>query len=360
MADTPSENKYKNSVKLLFIAASLLLGLWFAYEIIGILFLFFFAVVLTLILNAPTIWLVSKGMSRTVAALLVFFAMLLFLFFIGWLVVPKILEQLSTLVNDLPTYYQGLKTQISHQLEDYPSLQEKLLTGSAIEDSLPSVVNVLTNIGYFSYTLVEGVFLLVMFFSIVVYMLINPAPLIKTYLLLFSKNSRHRAAHALARSSTMMVGYMWSNLVVGTMEAVAVFFFLSYMDVPGVWIWVGLALFSEMVPKLGLYIMAIPPTLIALSIDPLTALWVLLFYLALNEVMGDMVMPRVRASTMNLHPVSSLFVMLAMASAFGIVGALIATPLTAFIKAYFEEFYLADTTKENIDNYVEVVLQRKV
>lgn len=115
-----------------------------------------------------------------------------------------------------------------------------------------------------------------------------------------------------------------------------------------------------MVPKPGQYIMAIPPTLIALSIDPLTSLWVLIFYLVLKEIMGDFVMPRIRASTMNLHPVSSLFVMLAMAGAFGLIGALIATQLTAFIKAYYETFYLSSASKENINEQIEVVLNRKI
>ena len=122
--------------------------------------------------------------------------------------------------------------------------------------------------------------------------------------------------------------------------------------------WAGT--FSEMVPKLGLYIMAVPPTLVALSIDPLTALWVLVFFVVLNELAGDLITPRVRASTMNLHPVSSLLVMLAMISAFGLVGALVATPLTAFIKAYYEEFYLASASTENVAEQIDVVLERRV
>lgn len=360
MAATTSETVRKNPVRLIFVAASVLLGLWFAHTITGILFLFFFAIVLTLILNAPTTWLVSRKVPRTFAALIVFVAMLLFLFLIGWLVIPRILEQLSLLVTNVPTYYQNLKVQLSHLLADYPSLQEKLLNGSGIAEELPSMVYIATHLGRFSMSLISGIFFLIMFLSVVIYMLISPAPLIETYLSLFSPEKRPKAGHALARASKMVVGWMWSNLVVGSMEAVATFLFLSYMQVPGVWVWAGLALFSEMVPKLGLYIMAIPPTLVALSIDPLTALWVLVFFLVLNEVMGDFVMPRIRASTMNLHPVSSLFVMLAMASAFGLAGALVATPLTAFIKAYYEEFYLASASKENIGEQVKVVLERKV
>lgn len=305
-------------------------------------------------------WLEEKKVPRTAAALIVFFAMLLFLAALGWLVIPKILEQVSVLVTNVPTYLNDLQNQLASLLQDYPSLQKKILNESQLQDNLPSATKVVTSVGKFSFSLVGGLFLLIVFFSIVIYMLINPAPLIETYLMFFSAENRNKAALALANSSKMMVGWMWSNLVVGTMEAIASFFFLSFMDVPGVWVWAGLALFAEMVPKLGLYIMAIPPVLIALSIDPITAFWVLVFYLALNEIMGDLVMPRIRASTMNLHPVSTLFVMLAMASAFGLIGALIATPLTAFVKAYYETFYLSDAPKDHIKKQVNIVLKREV
>lgn len=360
MKEFSGPSSYNSLLKILLTVVFVVLGLWFAYQIVSIIFLFFLAVVLTLILNAPTMWLVKKKVPRTLAALMVFFLMLIIIVLIGWMVVPKILEQLGTLFNNLPKYYEDFKSGLSSRLEDYPLLQKRVMSGSAFEEGLPTTRNLVTNVGYFSYSLVSSIFLVIMFFSIVAYMLISPQPLIETYLTFFSEQNRTKAARALARSSIMMTGWMKSNLIVGLIEGTAIYFFLNYMDLPGVWVWVGLALFAEMVPKLGLYIMMIPPVLIALSISPLTALWVLLFYLALTEFTGDFIIPKVRASTMNLHPISSLLVMLAMGLAFGLMGVLVATPLTAFIKAYYEEFYLSDISMENIQQDVEVVLERKV
>jgi predicted PurR-regulated permease PerM len=354
-----AEEKYKKNVRLILIAAAVILGLWFAFEIINVLFLFFFAVVLTLVLNTPTMWLISKNIRRPVAALIVFFAMLLFLFFIAWLVVPRILTQITTLVSNLPDYYLALQERLNSLLKDYPELQQKLMANSDIVNDLPSATNLLTSVSRFSFSVIGGIFFLVVFFSIVAYMLINPAPLIETYLLVFPKEKRPKAAEALATASKMMVGWVWSNLIVGLIEAVAVFIFLSIMGIPGVWVWAGLTVFAELIPKLGFYLMAIPPTLMALSIHPITAVWVLVFYIAFDEISGDFLLPKIRASAMNLHPVSTLFVMLAMASAFGVLGALIATPLTAFIKAYYETFILAETSKANLQKGVETVLNGK-
>jgi predicted PurR-regulated permease PerM len=62
---------------------------------------------------------------------------------------------------------------------------------------------------------------------------------------------------------------------------------------------------------------------------------------------------------MNIHPVSILFIVLAMASAFGFLGALLATPMTAIIKAYYEEFFISrfKETKE-LNTRIDDILYR--
>jgi predicted PurR-regulated permease PerM len=99
--------------------------------------------------------------------------------------------------------------------------------------------------------------------------------------------------------------------------------------------------------------------LVALSINPMTALWVALCYLVMNEATGNLVAPVVRGSAMEIHPVVILFYTIAMASAFGLVGALIATPLAAFVKAYYDEFYLAArSAPSHMEASVEMMLER--
>lgn len=345
-------NKQLSASKVVVNAAVAVVFLWLAYKIIDIIFLFFFAIVLTLILNRPTVWLEQRGLKRTPAALLTFFAMLIFFIAIAWLVIPNILDQLSQLISRMPEYLGRVEDQLAKLLDDYPALQRNFNNG----EDIPVLSDILATLTRFSLSLIQWLFLLVIFFSLVAYMMVNPQPLLETYLLFFPVEKRRKATVALTRAANMMVGWLYSNLLVGVIEGIAVFFFLRFMDVPGVWVWAGLAVAAELVPKLGLYIMALPPTLIALSEDPMKALWVYGFYLALNEVMFDFVMPRIRQKTMNLHPVSTLFVLLAMTAAFGIVGALIATPITAFIKAYYQAFFLSRQTRTDIRSKVMRIL----
>jgi putative permease len=50
---------------------------------------------------------------------------------------------------------------------------------------------------------------------------------------------------------------------------------------------------------------------------------------------------------------------IAITAAFGVIGAFIATPLTAFIKAYYETFYRKEIEQEKHKENISRMLYRK-
>ena len=351
--------EYKNLAKLVWLAAGLFVAIWFVHEVIQVVLLIFFAIVIMIVLNAPVIWLEKRRVPRTIAALIVFFVFLVFLTAMGWLIIPKIVYQAQLLIADLPHLLNNLNNRIVSWLGDSAALKEKMQPGEGgLAGQLPSAQVILTGISRYSISLLGSILLFIFFLCLVAYMLINPKPLFELYLSFFPEAKREKAATAFANASVMTIAWMWSNVVAGAIRSVIVFFFLLFMDIPGVWIWAGVTFFAELIPRIGFYIMALPPILIALSIDPITAMWVAIFYLALDEIMGDFVIPHIRASTMKIHPVSLLVMLLAMVTVFGLMGALIATPLTAFIKAYYETFYEKKYSPSKINQQVDLMLYR--
>lgn len=353
--------EHRSFSKLIFLAAGLFVAIWFAHQTIQVILLVFFAIVITIVLNAPVTWLEKKKMRRTIAAIIVFFVFLIFLGAMGWLIIPKIIHQVQLLVADLPQLLTNLNKRIVSWLGENTSLNKQVKPGAGnLADQLPSAQVLLTGISRYSLSFITSVLLFIFFLCLVAYMLINPRPLLELYLSFFPESKREKAATAFANASVMTIGWMWSNVLAGAIRAVIVFAFLFFMNIPGVWIWAGVTFFAELIPRIGFYIMAVPPILIALSIDPITAMWVAIFYLALDEIMGDFVIPRIRASTMKIHPVSLLVMLLAMATVFGLMGALIATPLTAFIKAYYETFYERKQLPAKMNHQVDKMLYRQV
>ncbi len=354
-----SLSPYKPLERLLYLAAALFIGIWFLHEVLQVVLLFFFAIVFTIVLNAPVTWLESRRWSRTWAALVVFFGVLLFLGLIGWMVIPKIVTQVKLLANNLPSYIESLNTRLSQWLGEHTDMTTAPLSAESLRADLPSAPRLFFGLGQYFMNFAGRVLLVIFFFCLVIYMLINPRPLLALYLSFFPAARRDTIAEAFSNASVMTIGWMWSNIFAGALRAVIVWIFLYFMGIPGVWVWAGVTFFAELIPRIGFYIMSVPPILIALSISPGTALWVAGFYIVLDEIIGDFVIPRIRSTTMKIHPVSILLMIMLMSAAFGIMGAFIATPLTAFIKAHYEAFNRRKLEEENHDSNIDRMLYRK-
>ncbi|MCX2496013.1 AI-2E family transporter [Pedobacter sp. PF22-3] len=332
---------FRTVTSIILYTAGLIILLWFLLKILSIVLLGIFAIVLGLIINAPVSRLEKKGMKRWLACLIVFFIIFGITALLIWMVVPHMSNQLDVLIGNLPKYYASISGYLDSLLRKFPELRKEMSEGgSSISSAIPSIGNTVMGIGNFSFSILGGIFVFIVFICMVVFFVGNPKPIIELYLTVFPVKQRGKAENAMKHTSVMLVGWMKSNLIGGAIEAVLVYGFLTLMNVPGALVWAALAFFSELIPKIGFYIMAIPPTLVALSVSPATALWCLVFFLLLNELISDFLMPKLRSSTMNIHPMSSLFLLLAMGTAFGLTGALLSTPLAAIIKAYYEEFYL--------------------
>ena len=352
-----TNTEYKSLSRLVYLAAVLFLAIWFASQVISVIILLFFAIVITIVLNAPVTWLQRKKMSRTAASLLVFFCMLAVFGLVGWMVIPKIVTQLKLLITQFPLYMEKLSQRITAWIGDHGIDNSQLIPSTSSVTA--QAAGILNNIGHYSMSLIRNILMIIFFFCLVGYMLINPGPLLEMYLSLFPEDKKEKAVDAFSKASVMTIGWMWSNIIAGTLRATTVWIFLYFMGIPGLWVWAGVTFFAELIPKIGFYIMAVPPVLVAFTISPMTALWVALFLLALDEIIGDFILPRLRSTTMKIHPVSILVMLLAMTAAFGVMGAFIATPMVAFIKAFYETFYQKKHPPEITNRYIEQMLFRK-
>lgn len=357
-SQTPT-SLYHALTKAIAYAAGLVVLLWFLYQTATALLLFLFAIVLAIVVNAAVVWLEKKGVRRGWACAIILITILLVVVLLTWLIVPKVSEQVRALVYHLPSYTDQLARNVSSWFEDNPRMSEKIRKeGMELSQWLPSLPQTLMRIGNYSLTVLSGVIIFILFISIVVYTVVNPRPLVQIYFSMFRPAKREKAQRALVYASTMLVGWMRSDLISGVIKGVLSTVFLTYMGVPGAWVWGALALFAQLIPRIGFYLMSIPPILVALSLSPWTALWVTIYFIALDEIMADIVQPRLRSHAMNIHPVSILFVFLVMSSAFGLIGAIMAAPVTAIIKAYYEEFY-TDKEDKLMEQRVDGVIYRK-
>jgi putative permease len=320
--------------RALYLAAGLVVLLWFLFTIQRVLLVFMLALILALAINAPVTALQARGVKRGIGLLLVVLALAGVTGGLGWLVAPRLVEEIPTLTEEVPNMVAGLAERVSGLFGDSPEVDRQI--SRVVDWGLDAVRGAWQHLDAFAAVVVLALFVVAM----VLYMVASPEPLLRGYLRAMPPHMREPATRAFARGSAMVVGWVASNVILGGIKATASFIFLTVMGIPGAIVWSVLALFSALIERLGFYLMAIPPVVVAFAVDPVNAIWVLIFYWVLSEFLGNFVAPKIRAETMKLNAVYILFMTLAMAYAFGLLGVLIASPVAGFLMAYFEEFYL--------------------
>ncbi len=93
-----------------------------------------------------------------------------------------------------------------------------------------------------------------------------------------------------------------------------------------------LALFAGLlnfVPYVGALAGAIPAVIVALSKSPAMAMWVALLFLSIQTLEGNLIAPLIQKRTVALPPALTILSQTIMATLFGVLGIILATPMVA-------------------------------
>jgi predicted PurR-regulated permease PerM len=90
--------------------------------------------------------------------------------------------------------------------------------------------------------------------------------------------------------------------------------------------------FAELIPYIGPILGAIPAVLVALFTEPISALWVVVLFIGLQQVEGHVVAPQLFGHTLRINPLLVIFALLFGLEVHGIIGALVALPVLAVLR----------------------------
>jgi predicted PurR-regulated permease PerM len=141
--------------------------------------------------------------------------------------------------------------------------------------------------------------------------------------------------------STAVGGYLKGQLLIATFVGVFIGIGLAIFGVPSAPAIGFLAALFNIVPYLGVVISIIPALLLAATTQNALfhLIMVVVIFVLANQIEGHVLSPLVLGKTTDLHPVTVVLAILSGLAFFGIVGALVAVPLTALGKLLLQEYY---------------------
>jgi predicted PurR-regulated permease PerM len=280
-----------------------------------------------------------RGLPRAVGAVPALLAGLVALGALGYLIIPSFVSQAKQFANTLPTtiaraerYLHGatglttktLSSDLTAFVRGYTAHPQRLI--APLESVGLSVAALLTS--------------LVVVLITALYIAISPEPLLDGTLHLLPPSDRAHARVVLSRIRRAWLG--WIRAMAIDMLLLGGLLYLG-MRLVGLQFAVGFAVFSAVltvIPNFGSIISAVPPVLVGLSRSPGQAALVLLVYVIVNQIEGNVILPLVMARTVDLHPAVVAIGVVVMGQLFGLVGVIVSVPLLSLTFILIEELWV--------------------
>ena len=326
-----------------------LLAAWAVARAAGpVLLIFLIAGVIALILNPLVKLLERRGLGHGVAVFAVYIGLLAALVGVAGLLanpvsnqvqnfqqdVPKLVDDATQSLDDVQRWLddKGIDIHVKNQGETaLQTLERKVLRGSG--DVVSFSRDVLQR-------LVEASFALILILVISIYMLVYAGEIGNVVRSLMPRGAGtpdddfplrvQRAVFQYVR------GQLLFSLIMGATAAVALWIFGVigiFPDGKRYALFFG-AFFGlmELIPYIGPVLGALPPILVALFEDPLSAIWVALLFLAIQQLEGHVVAPQVFGHSLRVNPLLIIFALLFGGELYGVVGAFVALPVAAILR----------------------------
>jgi predicted PurR-regulated permease PerM len=323
------------------------LGSWAFHQLIGLLINILIAFFLALAIEPAVSWMASYGMRRGLATFLVFFGLLILTAGFVTLLGSMLAGQIIKMIEGFPEYLDSVINWINSTFHTHVrrvDVQDSLVHSDWLRKY---VQNSATGVLDVSAQVLGGLFKLLTIALFSFYFAADGPRLRRALCSVLPPARQAEVLRAWEIAVDKTGGYLYSRGLMALISGVAHYILLQALGVPYapvLAVWVGLV--SQFIPTIGTYLAGALPMLIAFTVDPWYALWVLIFVVVYQQFENYVLQPKLTAKTVDIHPAVAFGSVIVGTALLGAVGALIAIPavatLQAFLGAYVKRYDVTD------------------
>lgn len=318
----------------------------------------------------------NKKRKRLWAILLTLLVVLLVLALLIYLIAPQIVDSVMRLARNLTTYLDNLNSlieNISAKLPldvinldsffvSYKDLVNQLVKWAS--DSLPQLLAGAVGVGS---SLIGGITSLIA----AIYMLASKEKLIlqskRALYTIFPQRAGDKIMHVGRLSNSIFSGFISGKLIDSAIIAAICFVFMSIMNILSsllgieamqmpyavlISVIIGI---TNIIPFFGPFIGAIPSVMILLMVNPLGALWFIIFVIVLQQFDGNVLGPRILGQTTGLPAMWVLVAIIVGGGLFGFNGMLFGVPTTAVLYSLGSDIIENSLKRKGLNKEPELV-----
>ena len=265
-----------------------------------------------------------RGWPRWIGILACALLLFGFVILVGFLVVPTLGKQTSTLVQNLPKF----KDEVMQRLPASGPIRDiatGVMSAPGFTDPEPLLKHMMTW-GTIVFEAAAG-FILVL--VIALYFLADGKRCYEWLLVLFSPRHRRKVEAAIPEVSSVVTHYMAGQAITSIICGVFAYVVLLLFKVPNAMLLAVLAAVFDVLPMIGFFLFTIPAVLMAWTVSPATAALVGVIYVIYHLVENYFIVPKVYGDRLRLSTLTVLIACLAAGIVLGVIGVIIVLPIVA-------------------------------
>ncbi len=279
-------------------------------------------------------------LRRSLSILTVIIIAFLLFALLVYSVIPQLVASVSLLLQNLPFYLDELQSsiegllqswnlytpQVSQQITDFRST---VLDVTAFFDNLISgLPRVVSSVGTGLFNFFIG--MIISIYIVFAREKFKCQAKKLTYAIL-SKGFAERFLDILRYSNDVFLGFINGTLLDAAFVGITTFIFMTVCQLPYALLIAVLIGCTNIIPFFGPFLGAIPSAIILLIVDPLYALAFVIFILVLQQIDGNIIMPKIVGLNIGMSAFWVLFALILFGGLFGFGGMVLGVPVFTII-----------------------------
>jgi predicted PurR-regulated permease PerM len=314
------------AVAVLLAVAALLIGVWLVREtVVWLVAAGFLAFSIEPLIRIFT----RRGLGRGWSTGLAFLVITGVVLFFAIALLPAIVDAAQGLKAAIPGYVEQLQNAgASDSLNADDAIQTAGNTAEGASNFFETSGKVLDLVG----GLASAGFAVFMIFTFTLYFLVYGRDLLTGLTGLMPFTYRAPFLDATRRIYKMNTGYWYGKFLIAVIAGLTTFVTMKLLGLPyaaALSLFVGI---TDLIPNIGATLGTIPVVIVGLLEEPWKGVVAGAVLIVYQQIENNLITPRIFKETVEIHPFLSVVTVIVFTSLFGIVGALIAVPVTKAIE----------------------------
>ncbi|MDP1709878.1 MAG: AI-2E family transporter [Candidatus Komeilibacteria bacterium] len=318
------------------------LVLAFIYLVWDIVVLLFVSLLFAASLSPAINWLETKKIPRAGGLLLIYIGVLLLISLVVVLIIPPIAGQINQLAFNFPFYYEKV-------IQSFGSLKLQTDVAATLQQSLTSVGQSLSSYTGSVVGTISGLFGGVAIFMTVLvltfYFAVKKDGLQNFVLSVTPLKYQKYAVNMFLRIQDKLGMWLRGQLLLSGIIFLVTYIGLLILGVKYALVLALIAGITEAIPFIGPFIGAVPAVFLAFLQSPLKGVFVIILYIVVQQLENNIIVPKVMQKAVGLNPIVVMVAILLGAKLAGILGAILAIPVTTAAMVVAGDWFGVEETK---------------